>query len=298
MNTNVWFTIGLLLPFQFIAYAKGHYIESEYPLQKTCAEMSTRAKSWSDEPFEHASKFPYTWACNKLACGDLWIGTVCAACDKKWLEKNAIEAVVNVAQEWNPESETETGAPCPIDVPFYPLGFAEHAVIVPPPGELEIKLLEAAIKTRELLKNYHVLLHCNMGIARSVSVAVIVEALAKVDYAKKLCPHISQPRSCTFAADETFHIDLDIISASIQKIRPHAKPSRHLKGALISLIEIIKSASNVACLISTKDGKGSVGALTELSKTVDLTSKIKQWPVEISEKVADIVVRLVVEEDF
>lgn len=121
-----------------------------------CDALIVRAKLWPGGT-------EYRFA-DEVAPG-LWVGSVCAANNEEWLAIHRVTLVVNMADEWNCVHHL-TGIAC-VHFPLFDVAWRDASIA-------EIRLNAAADRIETALRAGHnVLVHCNMGVSRSVATAIL-----------------------------------------------------------------------------------------------------------------------------
>lgn len=117
-----------------------------------CEGLIVRARRW-------LGGTEYKFA-DEIVTG-LWVGSACAANDEKWLAIHRIALVVNMADEWNCVRRP-AGIAC-VHFPLFDVAWRDASFA-------EARLNAAAKRIGDSLRaNRNVLVHCNMGVSRSVA---------------------------------------------------------------------------------------------------------------------------------
>lgn len=135
-------------------------IFAECVTEETCHEIHLNADYWKDNVYDS-----YTDA--DFIVNRLYLGNVCAAHNKSWLDEHHITLVISVAREW--PSYT-----CSLVGNITQVNYALDDTVL----ENEDKVIATLRHSTHIIKTHlekndgNILIHCNMGISRSTTVLI------------------------------------------------------------------------------------------------------------------------------
>jgi protein-tyrosine phosphatase len=135
-------------------------VHTECVSDEQCRDIRLNANYWKPDEYD-----AYNDA--DLIFDGLYLGNVCAAHNKTWLNDHNIKLIINVAREWKDSDECTPG----VKQVYYELDDSNNE----DENKARQILSDAALMIKKHLNDKgsgNVLVHCNMGISRSTSVVL------------------------------------------------------------------------------------------------------------------------------